>query len=44
VIEQLKCRVPVWKLEHYVDGTREWVDPTQTTTETRAEVLTVEQP
>jgi molybdopterin synthase catalytic subunit len=28
VIEQLKRRVPVWKLEHYVDGTREWVDPT----------------
>jgi molybdopterin synthase catalytic subunit len=29
VIEELKRRVPVWKLEHYVDGTREWVDPTQ---------------
>ena len=28
VIEQLKKRVPIWKLEHYVDGTREWVDPT----------------
>ena len=28
VIEQIKVRVPVWKLEHYVDGTREWVDPT----------------
>ena len=28
VIEELKRRVPVWKLEHYVDGTREWVDPT----------------
>lgn len=28
VIEQLKNRVPIWKLEHYVDGTREWVDPT----------------
>jgi molybdopterin synthase catalytic subunit len=27
VIEQLKQRVPIWKLEHYVDGTREWVDP-----------------
>ena len=26
VIEQLKQRVPIWKLEHYVDGTREWVD------------------
>ena len=29
VIEQLKQRVPIWKLEHYVDGTREWVDPTE---------------
>ena len=28
VIEQLKKRVPVWKREHYADGTREWVDPT----------------
>ena len=26
VIEQLKARVPIWKLEHYVDGTREWVN------------------
>ena len=32
VIEELKRRVPVWKLEHYVDGTREWVDPTATAT------------
>jgi molybdopterin synthase catalytic subunit len=24
-IEQLKLRVPIWKLEHYVDGTRDWV-------------------
>ena len=29
VIEQLKRRVPIWKLEHYVDGTREWIDPTK---------------
>jgi molybdopterin synthase catalytic subunit len=29
VIEELKRRVPVWKLEHYVDGSRQWVDPTQ---------------
>ena len=29
MIEELKCRVPIWKLEHYVDGTREWVDPTR---------------
>ena len=28
VIEQIKIRVPIWKLEHYRDGTREWVDPT----------------
>ena len=25
VIEQLKQRVPIWNLEHYADGTREWV-------------------
>ena len=29
VIEQLKRRVPIWKREQYVDGTREWVDPTR---------------
>lgn len=28
VIEELKRRVPIWKREHYVDGTREWLDPT----------------
>ena len=28
IIEQLKRRVPVWKREHYTDGTREWVNPT----------------
>jgi molybdopterin synthase catalytic subunit len=28
VIEQIKRRVPIWKREHYVDGTRGWVDPT----------------
>lgn len=39
VIEQLKRRVPIWKLEHYVDGTREWVDPTRHAARTeRAEV------
>ena len=32
VIEELKKRVPIWKREHYVDGTREWVDPTGHTT------------
>jgi molybdopterin synthase catalytic subunit len=28
VIEALKQRVPVWKREHYTDGSRAWVDPT----------------
>jgi molybdopterin synthase catalytic subunit len=27
IIEELKRRVPIWKREHYVDGTRDWVDP-----------------
>jgi molybdopterin synthase catalytic subunit len=30
VIEEIKKRVPIWKMEHYSDGTREWVDPTRT--------------
>ncbi len=25
VIEELKKRLPIWKLEQYADGTREWV-------------------
>jgi molybdopterin synthase catalytic subunit len=29
IIEEIKKRVPIWKMEHYVDGTREWVDPTR---------------
>ena len=33
VIEQLKKRVPIWKREHYADGTREWVDPTAMVTQ-----------
>jgi molybdopterin synthase catalytic subunit len=28
IIEEIKKRVPIWKLEHYADGSREWVDPT----------------
>lgn len=28
IIEELKRRVPIWKREQYVDGTREWVEPT----------------
>jgi molybdopterin synthase catalytic subunit len=26
MIEELKRSAPIWKLEHYVDGTREWVE------------------
>ncbi|MCU0625601.1 MAG: molybdenum cofactor biosynthesis protein MoaE [Gemmatimonadaceae bacterium] len=28
IIEELKRRVPIWKREHYVDGTRGWVEAT----------------
>lgn len=24
IIEQIKGRVPIWKMEHYVDGSRQW--------------------
>ena len=27
LIEEIKKRVPIWKREHYTDGSREWVDP-----------------
>lgn len=33
IIEELKRRVPIWKREHYTDGTREWVDPTASRSE-----------
>ncbi|HJU68103.1 MAG TPA: molybdenum cofactor biosynthesis protein MoaE [Gemmatimonadaceae bacterium] len=33
IIEELKRRVPIWKREEYVDGSREWVDPTATRAE-----------
>ena len=29
VIDQTKLRVPIWKKEHYADGTVDWVDPTK---------------
>jgi molybdopterin synthase catalytic subunit len=32
IVEELKRRVPVWKLEYYVDGTRQWVDPSEQAT------------
>ncbi len=35
VIEEIKKRVPIWKMEHYADGTRSWVDPTSTQAEAR---------
>lgn len=35
MIEEVKKRVPIWKREHYVDGTREWVDPTRPHEEAR---------
>ena len=25
IIEEVKKRLPIWKCEHYVDGTRDWV-------------------
>lgn len=33
IIEEIKRRVPIWKREEYVDGTREWIDPTVRRTE-----------
>ena len=35
LIEELKRRVPIWKREEYVDGTREWVDPSARSEVTR---------
>ena len=31
VIEELKKHVPIWKREHYADGSRAWVDNRATT-------------
>src|SRR5919112_419347 len=36
IIEELKTRVPIWKREHYADGSREWVDPTRAALDPRA--------
>jgi molybdopterin synthase catalytic subunit len=35
LIEEVKKRVPIWKREHYADGSREWVDPTRVAAEVR---------
>jgi molybdopterin synthase catalytic subunit len=29
IIDQTKLRVPIWKREHYADGTVDWIDPTE---------------
>jgi molybdopterin synthase catalytic subunit len=36
VIEELKGRVPIWKREHYADGSVIWVDPTRSSPQTTA--------
>ena len=36
VIDEIKKRVPIWKLEHYTDGGRDWVDPTRSNSEAGA--------
>jgi len=28
IVDQLKADVPIWKKEHFADGSREWVHPT----------------
>ncbi|HEX6576221.1 MAG TPA: molybdenum cofactor biosynthesis protein MoaE [Gemmatimonadaceae bacterium] len=28
IVDETKSRAPVWKLEHYIDGSREWVGST----------------
>lgn len=38
VIEELKRRVPIWKREHYVDGTREWVSAATGSSEQLADI------
>lgn len=35
IIELVKVRVPIWKREHYEDGSIEWVDPTASSATTR---------
>jgi molybdopterin synthase catalytic subunit len=35
VIDEIKKRVPIWKMERYSDGTRDWVDPASTHAEAR---------
>lgn len=30
IVDEVKRRVPIWKCEHYVDGTRDWVHASAT--------------
>jgi molybdopterin synthase catalytic subunit len=39
IIEEIKLRVPIWKREQYVDGTREWVRATTVTGRSDAELV-----
>ncbi|HET9424865.1 MAG TPA: molybdenum cofactor biosynthesis protein MoaE [Gemmatimonadaceae bacterium] len=43
-IEQLKKRVPIWKREHYADGTREWIDPTRSSLRSSGQAPKVSEP
>ena len=33
LIDRIKARLPIWKREHYLDGTREWVNAASTSTQ-----------
>jgi molybdopterin synthase catalytic subunit len=41
VIEEIKQRVPIWKREQYVDGTREWVRASSASTEDTSNLVDV---
>ena len=39
VIEELKKRLPIWKLEQYADGSRDWVRGSEAVSETASAVV-----
>lgn len=42
IIDEIKHRLPIWKKEHYLDGTAEWVDCRQCAqSHTHAETVTL---
>lgn len=43
-IDELKRRVPIWKREHYADGTVAWVDPTTAADVAVGSVVAAEMP